>query len=145
MDVMEVAFDPAFGEAWTRRQVSDSLLMPNTYYWIAGPDGREPGDSDPITGFAMSRCAVDEEELLLLAVHPDFRRCGIGRALLGRFIINCRERGINRVFLEMRDGNPAEKLYRACGFTQIGRRINYYRNTSAGPIDALTFSLNCID
>ena len=68
MAVMEAAFDPAFGEAWTRRQVSDSLLMPNTHYLLAGADGHAPCEDAPAAGFTLSRGAFDEEELLLIAV-----------------------------------------------------------------------------
>lgn len=141
MSVMEAAFDPAYGEAWNRRQVSDSLAMPNTHYLLITPNGTEAEEGDTVAGFAMSRNAVDEEELLLFAVHPDYRRLGIGRNLLSKFIEDCRERGVVQLFLEMRDNNTAEKLYRMQGFSQIGRRKNYYRNTSANPIDAITFSL----
>ena len=73
MAIMEAAFDPTYGEAWSRRQVSDALLMPNTHYLLAGPDGLAPGDDQRAAGFAMSRGAADEEELLLIAVDPEFR------------------------------------------------------------------------
>src|SRR5690606_8856892 len=100
MAVMEEAFDPAFGEAWTRRQVGDSLLLPNTGYLLAGADGEEPAPGDPAAGFVLWRGAAGEEEILLIAVHPDHRRKGIGRALLDRFAAEARERGTDRLFLE---------------------------------------------
>lgn len=139
MAVMETAFDPAFGEAWTRRQVGDALTLPNTHYLLAGPDGEDPGDGDA-AGFLMSRGAAGEEELLLIAVSPDARRRGVGRALLQRFTNAARERGHLRLFLEMRDGNPAEHLYRDFGFEPVGRRRNYYRGARNGPIDAITYA-----
>jgi [ribosomal protein S18]-alanine N-acetyltransferase len=40
MRVMGCAFDPAFGEAWNRRQVEDSLVMGNCHYILIGCDGR---------------------------------------------------------------------------------------------------------
>lgn len=138
MAVMEAAFDPAYGEAWNRRQVSDALLLPNTHYLLVGADGREPADGMPAAGFVMSRGALDEEELLLIAVHPDDRGRGIGTLLLQRFIAAAEARGRTRLFLEMRDGNPAESLYRRAGFVPVGRRRNYYRNAATGPLDAIT-------
>ena len=140
MQVMDAAFDPAFGEAWTRKQVSDALTMPNTYLILADNAGNPPADPSLTAGFAMSRGAVGEEELLLVAVMPSARRRGVGRALLESLARQAREREVRRLFLEMRDGNPAEKLYRQYGFTVVGRRRGYYRKSRLGPIDAITFA-----
>jgi ribosomal-protein-alanine N-acetyltransferase len=142
MAVMEAAFDPAYGEAWTRRQVADALLLPGTYYLLIGPDGAPPDeDGGPAAGFALTRGAVDEEELLLIAVLPELRGRGIGGALLQRVVSEARARGAARLFLEMREGNPAESLYRRHGFVPVGRRRNYYRRASIGVLDAITFRL----
>jgi ribosomal-protein-alanine N-acetyltransferase len=140
MAVMTVAFDPAFGEAWTRRQVGDALVLPNTFYLLAGPDGQAPGPEEPAVGFALSRGAAGEEELLLVAVDPRFRGRGIGTALVKRFIDTARERGMEKLFLEMREGNPAERLYCAMGFEAVGRRRQYYRAARNGPLDAITYA-----
>jgi len=140
MAVMDTAFDPAFGEAWTRRQVGDALLMPNTHYVLIGADGGVPADGEAAAGFVLSRGAVDEEELLLIAVNPIHRGRGIGGALLGRFMAEARGRGAERLFLEMRDGNPAEALYLRHGFARVGRRRAYYRRGSGLPLDAITFA-----
>lgn len=140
MAVMGSAFDPAYGEAWNRRQVSDALLMPNTHYILADSSGAEPADGKPAAGFVLSRGTLDEEELLLIAVHPDHRRRGIGAALLQRFIDEAAERGRTNLFLEMREGNPADALYRRFRFEPVGRRRNYYRGAQHGPLDAITYA-----
>jgi len=140
MAVMTAAFDPEFGEAWNRRQVGDSLVLPNTHYLLADPDGGEPGPDAPTVGFVLSRGAAGEEELLLIAVHPDYRAKGVGTALIKRFIDASLQRGTERLFLEMRDGNPAEKLYLAMGFEPVGRRPQYYRAARNGPLDAITYA-----
>jgi ribosomal-protein-alanine N-acetyltransferase len=139
MAVIEAAFDPAYGEAWNRRQVSDALMLPNTHYLLVDGRGEDPADGAPAAGFVMSRGAADEEELLLIAVHPDHRGRGLGMALLGRYIERAEARGIARLYLEMREGNPAESLYLRAGFVPIGRRRNYYRNAALGPLDAITY------
>jgi ribosomal-protein-alanine N-acetyltransferase len=139
MALMDAAFDPAFGEAWSRAQVSDALLMLNTHYALTGTDGRPPREGEAAAGFALSRGAADEEELLLIAVDPEHRGRGIGGMLLERFIAEAHARGATRLFLEMRDGNKAESLYRRHGFESVGRRRHYYRRGSAGPLDAITF------
>ena len=142
MAVMAAAFDPAFGEAWTRRQVEDTLLLPGTACLVAGPTGDPPAADDPVTGFALTRCVLDEEELLLLAVQPRWRGRGIGRQLLQRVIANAQQRDVARLFLEMRDGNDAQRLYAKAGFAQVGRRPAYYRRGSGGPFDAITCAMS---
>ena len=140
MAVMAAAFDPAYGEAWNRRQVSDALALPSTFYLLAGADGGEPEPGADAAGFVLSRGAAGEEELLLIAVHPSLRGRGIGRRLLERFIAEAGARGMGRLFLEMRQGNPAERLYRAAGFEPVGRRPSYYRSARDGPLDAITYA-----
>jgi ribosomal-protein-alanine N-acetyltransferase len=141
MEVMTAAFDPAYGEAWTRRQISDALLLGRCHYLLAGEDFEPPASGEPAAGFLLSRQAADEEELLLIAVRPEMRRRGIAGALIERFIAQARARGGNRLFLEMRDGNPAERLYLEHGFVPVGRRPNYYNRGKIKGIDAITFAL----
>jgi ribosomal-protein-alanine N-acetyltransferase len=141
--VMAVAFDPQFGEAWSRRQVEDALLVGNCHYGLIAAGGAEPQASEPAAGFFLSRHGVEEEELLLLAVAPQARRRGLGARLLDRFSATARERGANRLLLEMRCGNPAEALYLNFGFKPVGERRNYYRAPGGGRFDAVTFAYDC--
>lgn len=144
MAIMGAAFDPQWGERWTRRQVSDALIMPNTHAIVIDASGSEVGASfdGQSAGFALTRCAADEEELLLIAVHPNFRGLGLGVKLISILRTKSRKRGISRIFLEMRSNNPAERLYRRMGFEPIGRRANYYRNENGEQLDAITFGLS---
>lgn len=147
MAVMAAAFDPAYNEAWNRRQVEDAMLMGNCHLLLIDADGGDPGGQDcdggiAAAGFAFSRTTYDEEELLLFAVSPQYRRCGLGAAMLDRLAAAARARGARRLFLEMRRGNPAESLYRTFGFVPIGMRPNYYRFSSGDRVDALTFAID---
>lgn len=137
MTVMQAAFDPQYGEAWTRRQVEDALLVGNCRYGLAMAD--ENTDKD-CAGFALSRIGVDEEELLLIAVAPPHRRRGIAARLLADLALAARERGATRLLLEMRRDNPAVTLYQKFGFAQIGERKHYYRRADGTRADALTFA-----
>lgn len=142
MEVMAGAFAPEYGEAWNRRQISDSLLMTGTGYCLIGADGSlSPHIEEPVAGFALTRAMLDEEELLLFAVLPEFRRRGLGAALLTAVIADARTRGIRRLFLEMRRNNPAGKLYNGFGFRTIGVRPGYYRTASGERLDALSQEL----
>ena len=140
MEVMAVAFDPEFGEAWNRRQVEDALLLGRCHYLLAGENGESPCEGAAVAGFSLSRAGFEEEELLLFAVAPEYRCRGIGGKLLARFAQAARERGAKRLLLEMRKGNPAEILYRNHGFIPIGQRPDYYRTRSGNRIDAITFA-----
>lgn len=146
MAVMEQAFPPEFGEAWNRRQVSDALLLGSCRYGLISPDGT--GDCENCSetaGFFMSRAVLDEEELLLFAISPQYRRKGLGHKLLERFISTARSEGMTRVFLEMRRDNPAGFLYAAHGFREIGLRPAYYRTPGGTRIDAISQELTFDD
>lgn len=140
MDVMDEAFDPAFGEAWNRRQVSDALLLGNCRYLLLDRSLQPIEGDGEAAGFTLSRQAAEEEELLLIAVRPQWRRHGIASALVEKLIEEAGRRGVTRVFLEMRDGNPAEALYRRHGFQPVARRPNYYNRGAISGIDAITFA-----
>ena len=140
MAVMEAAFDPAYGEAWSRRQVEDALLVGNCHYLLIGSEGHPPEPNAPAAGFSLTRSSLDEEELLLFAVDPRFRSRGLGRRMLDQIVYEAKARRVRRLMLEMRRGNPAEKLYRDFGFFPVGERPNYYRGRSGEPIDAITFA-----
>ncbi|ANU07568.1 GNAT family N-acetyltransferase [Paraurantiacibacter namhicola] len=140
MAVMQAAFDPQFGEAWNRKQVADALILPHTHHLLAAPDGQPPAALEDTAGFVVTRHVSGEEELLLIAAHPDYRGRGLGKAMMARALEAARARGTTRMFLEMRDGNPAERLYTAHGFTAVGRRRAYYTRGTSGPFDAVTFA-----
>ena len=65
-----------------------------------------------------------------LAVHPEFRRRGVARALLAPMLDGARRRGVELIFLEVRPTNAeAIGLYGSFGFQVIGRRKGYYFDT----------------
>lgn len=135
MQVMDGAFDPGFGEAWTRSQCAGILPMAGVVLMLA----RDSRRGRPL-GFSLTRTVAGESELLLLAVAPGSQRRGVGRRLLGHFLDRARADGARRVHLEVRDGNPAIAMYRNAGFKPAGRRRNYYRGADGRQFDALTFA-----
>lgn len=142
MAVMNAAFDPVWGEAWSRRQVEDSLLTGRCAYFLINENGAQAAEREPAAGFILTRLIAGETELLLLAVDPRWRRRGLGTLLLHRLASDARANGASRLFLEMRRGNPAESLYRNFGFAQVGERPNYYRTSTGERIDAVTFAMS---
>lgn len=135
MAVMDGAFGETFGEAWTRSQLSGILPMAGVFLMLA-IDRAE----DAVAGFSLFRTVADESELLLIAVMPDTQRRGIGRLLLDDFVERARAARLRRIHLEVRDGNPAIAMYRAAGFSPVGRRRNYYHAVSGNRYDAITLA-----
>ncbi len=131
--LMERAFLPEFGEAWTKQQFTNAMLMQGMDLFVAN-------DADTITAFALTRCVLDECELLLIAVNPSNRNRGIGQELLNSIQQNCLSNGISRIFLEMRENNDAVSLYQRFGFVITGHRPRYYKGVSGQVYDALTLT-----
>jgi ribosomal-protein-alanine N-acetyltransferase len=79
-------------------------------------------------GFAVSRMAADEAEILSIAVDPSHRGRGLSRNLLLTHLGHLAGRGVRTVFLEVEENNqPARRLYNRAGFAVAGRRERYYR------------------
>jgi ribosomal-protein-alanine N-acetyltransferase len=144
MAIMAQAFDPAYGEAWSRRQVEDALLLGKCHAFLANAAGDAAGENEPAVGFSLSRTGYEEEELLLFGVLPEYRGRGIGLLMLNALASAARSRGATRLLLEMRRGNPAERLYRRFGFAVIGERKDYYRTPHGTRIDAMTFAYEMV-
>src|SRR5829696_7228176 len=80
-----------------------------------------------IAGYIVARETAGELHINNVAVRSDYRRRGIGAALLTRVIEEARRRKANAAFLEVRSANqPAQALYEKKGFKAIARRPNYY-------------------
>lgn len=133
------AFDPRFGEAWSKAQCLSVLAMPG--YRLRGAwleqEGSE-GQGRRLAGFAIIRSVGDESELLLLAVDPSARRQGVATALLQDWMNSAVEAGVVRVFLEMRTDNEARALYEAHDFFEVAVRPRYYRGNDGVMRDAVT-------
>ena len=134
MRIMGQAFQPCFGEGWTRSQCAGILPMTGVGLTIGE-------DSDSAVAFSLARVVADEAELLLIAVDPERQRSGVGEGLLREFIGAARSAGAHRLHLEVRDGNPAVALYRSAGFVPAGRRRNYYCGPDGQRYDAVTLVL----
>jgi [ribosomal protein S18]-alanine N-acetyltransferase len=91
-----------------------------------------------VIGFAVSRMAADEAEILSIAVAASHRGRGLSRDLLLTHLGHLAGRGIRTVFLEVEENNqPARRLYDRAGFTIAGRRERYYREPDGNQLNAL--------
>src|SRR5882757_6169434 len=80
-----------------------------------------------VVGVLQWRLVEPEAEILDLAVAQAHRREGHAKFLLERFLQLAAKNGVREVFLEVRESNAAAiALYTNFGFSQSGRRPNYY-------------------
>jgi len=109
-----------FADPWSTQDFRDCVSS-DALFLIA-----ETGEG--VAGYVVALDAADEGEILNLAVAPGGRRAGLGRALVKEVLAALAERGVEHVYLEVRESNaPARALYAAHGFVEAGRRKQYYR------------------
>jgi ribosomal-protein-alanine N-acetyltransferase len=82
-----------------------------------------------IAAMIVSWIIVDEVHIATFATHKDFRRKGIGSALLRAALDDAGSKGAVKAMLEVRESNAAaQDMYRSFGFVVTGRRPHYYRD-----------------
>ena len=111
-----------FSDPWSETSVRSELSNPLSFWLVAEEDGK-------LIGYVGSQSVPPEADVMNLAVAPEWRNKGVGRALMTALIAQLHSRGITALFLEVRDGHtPAQNLYRSLGFVEVGRRPKYYVN-----------------
>ena len=89
-------------------------------------------------GFAVSRMAADEAEILSIAIDDSYRGRGLSRDFLLTHLGHLAGFGVRTIFLEVEENNqPARRLYERTGFTVVGRRERYYRSSDGEQLNAL--------
>jgi ribosomal-protein-alanine N-acetyltransferase len=112
-----------YADPWPPSAFATLPANPQVRFAVA----REP-EAGALMGYAIAWYVLDEGELASLAVAPRNRRRGLGRMLLDVIVDDARSRGVERLFLEVRESNVAARaLYSSQGFMEIGRRKQYYR------------------
>ena len=91
-----------------------------------------------IIGFAISRMAADEAEILSIAIAAGHRGRGLSRNLVLTHLGHLAGRGVRTVFLEVEENNqPARRLYERVGFAITGVRERYYQQPGGEQLNAL--------
>ncbi len=123
----------AFTHSWPEDQfvalLSDSSAI--------GSAALDPS-TNRLRGFALSRLAADEAEVLTVAVDPAWRNRGVGRDLMNEHLQRATLAGAKALFLEVDGGNAAAiALYARFHFVKVGERRGYYRRPDGKPATAL--------
>lgn len=114
----------SFAKHWNKQIFIDELSAENGYYICSL-------DNNKIIGYTGFRSVLDEAHITTLAVHPKSRGKGAGYSLVERLMKDAKQKGINKLFLEVRQSNvAAQKLYKKLGFKVIDRRREYYQRPS---------------
>ena len=111
-----------FSDPWSENSIAFELEN-KLAHWLVAQEG------EMVAGYIGSQTVMGETDMMNVAVHPDFRRRGIAEALVKRLVEDLKAMESHCLTLEVRASNaPAIALYEKLGFSQIGRRKNYYRN-----------------
>lgn len=123
MDIL--CFSAPWSEESFAQEIRENRMA---FYIVAEIDGR-------MAGYAGLWCIVDEGHITNVAVHPDFRRRGVGEALVSVLLDHTIKNGILSHTLEVRVSNtPAISLYSKFGFEPAGLRKNYYEDNGEDAI-----------
>ncbi|HMO44540.1 MAG TPA: ribosomal protein S18-alanine N-acetyltransferase [Rubrivivax sp.] len=129
----------AYGFPWTRGNFVDSLAAG----YLAEALALEPAG---LIGYYVALPGVGEMHLLNLTVAPAQQRCGHARTLLDALQQRCRERRLQKLWLEVRAGNArARQVYAARGFAELGLRRGYYPAAKGRREDAIVMCLELRD
>ncbi len=110
-----------FTDPWSEASIAYELQSPISL-WLTARDGAR------VLGYIGSQSVPPESDVMNLAVHPEYRRRGLGTALLQALKEQLALRGVTVLALEVRRSNAeAIALYEKHGFTLAGVRKNYYR------------------
>jgi [ribosomal protein S18]-alanine N-acetyltransferase len=125
----------AFSQAWSGDEFA-ALLGQDGVFGFAARRVAAP-DTSPL-GIVLARLAVDEAEILTVAVSPAARGKGVGRLLMDAVLERLHAERANALFLEVEETNvPALALYRRLRFEEVGRRPAYYAGTDGKRTSAL--------
>ncbi len=132
----------SFRSPWPKKAFAYELRENDlAHLWVA--EGKFPGEDPRVLGALVIWLVLDEAHIGTVAIHPHYRRQGIGRALLIAALGQLHEKGAQTIMLEVRRSNyAAQKMYRDLGFAVVGERKAYYADNRE---DAILMTLTNIE
>lgn len=129
IDAIETMERKCFSVPWTREMLIRQLPDDMHIFLVAENDLGEA------VGYVGLMYVLDEGYISNVAVSPDWRRRGIGDILIEELILRTRSKKLSFVTLEVRKSNLAAlELYKKHGFSEVGRRRNYYERPTEDAI-----------
>ena len=119
---------------WTKEILRDCILYKYDSFVVVL--------NDNLVGYIISKITYPETHILNLTVKKNFRKNGIGKALVELIISDARLRNSENIILEVRANNTdAQSLYKKLNFEIIGTRKDYYESKNDRE-DAYVLNLN---
>jgi len=117
LDIEKLCFSTPF----TKEQLLSQMPDDRHVFIVA------ESDDGSVLGYVGMLYVLDEGYISNVAVHPDFRRSGIADALITELKAIANSLELSFVTLEVRESNEAARaLYQKQGFSDVGKRKNYY-------------------
>lgn len=116
--------EATFSIPWTRKDFEREMTENNlAIYYVAVADGK-------VVAYAGMWHVITEGHITNVAVLEDYRKQGIGDALMEKLEQVALEKEMIGITLEVRINNtPAQRLYHKHGYRAEGLRKNYYPDT----------------
>ena len=112
----------AFTTPWSRNSFLYELLENERAIYLTAKN-----EFDRVMGYVGMWVVFDEGHITNLAIHPQFRRCGVARRLMLELIAVAKGKKVRYLTLEVRRTNSAaQELYQKLGFVHMGMRRKYY-------------------
>ena len=112
-------------QAWSESLIEDMIENPS--YLIYGVYHQSK-----FVGFIIGMMIVDEAEIHMICIDPNYQRQGIAEKLMNYFTQELQNRCFASIFLEVNDRNiKALSLYKKLSFETIGQRSSYYKDNSS--------------
>ncbi len=112
-----------FTDGWTEQMLQSSFRSGN--YNCFGVISKER-----LVAFLGLTVAADTCDIEDILVDGEFRRRGLAKQLMAYAESFVKNKGINKIFLEVRQSNSsAICLYESLGFKKVSVRKNYYSNS----------------
>lgn len=112
----------SYQQPWSYGQFKDSLNNINTLANLVL-------DGGVIVGYCLANICVNYADILNICIHPDYRKKGLGSALLKYQKKQLKRLNIEYIILEVRESNITALLYyEENGFKTLEKRKKYYRN-----------------
>lgn len=109
-----------FSHPWSKKSLEESLEKENSLFLVAVED-------EKVIGYVGMEVIVDEGYIFNVAVSADYRRRGVGYALVRELVTYSMKNSLCFITLEVRESNSAAiSLYSKFGFIKAGERKNYY-------------------